>query len=326
MIKNRSVRVIEPKVIALNSQYWAMHACAFLEFFYEHKNSEINVFRNINPEEAPLTMASLKSHATNSFISRMRAYFKNWGLQYLLSHYLRTKDGECYVNTLLDCLSEALDVDLHRDLISYEWYVTGDDSRSGNRFIRENDSQLIGGRGLTVSSYEKSKHTDLCFFLNYREDLYGGDGFRYEYSILGEVEGKEDSNIYRSSYWERKPELSQFGIGVSTQHKTNVSIIRSMYGNKSILMLNSKENIVEDFIDVLQVFEWVFNGRFEHGDRPPRWFRQAGLLSTMEYLLNAWNTPIYQVIQELRMLIDVSDRSISNNSKITMPSVPKVIL
>lgn len=328
MDSEKLIKIIEPKVITNNDQYWAMHALSFLEYFYEHKNSEVSFSRNIDSSKAPITMASLRAHASISFISDMRRYFRNWGLQYLLAHYMRTVEAEDTVGDLLAYLSDIHNIDLVQDLKWYGWYVTGSDSRSGNRFIQEVDAPLLGTHNLSLNEYRRAKDTDMCLLLGYDcDEPKSGNIEHYEISVLGEVEGKYSSDIHRASYWNRKPEFSQFGIGVSDENDHNqIEVVKSENGAKPVITFSSKDNVVRDFIDILDVFDWVFNRRYSQENTPPRSYINIGLGNTIKYLIESWNDPVYEVIRELRKLINVSDKSKEDTNEITMPSVPKIIL
>ncbi|AQM71159.1 hypothetical protein Vca1114GL_04742 [Vibrio campbellii] len=325
METDKLIKIIEPKIITSNDDYWAMHACSFLEYFYEHTYSEIN-FSRLEKRNLPLTMASLKSESSANFISDMRRYFKNWGFQYLLVHFLRTEQGENHVLELLTYLSDIHDIDLSDGLVKYGWFVTGSDSRSGKRFIGREHIPLLGSEHVSLGDYRKAKDTDLCFRLIYEdENPRTGDMEESSIAVLGEVEGKYSSDIHRSSYWNRKPKLSQFGIGVSTKIDNNqIEVVRSDNGRKVVITMSSRDHVVHDFIDMLDVFDWVLYRRFNR-DRIPRSYIEMGMRNTIEYLIESMHTPVYKVIEELRKFIKIADEAEDETNDITMPSVPTII-
>ncbi|HIF9077160.1 TPA: hypothetical protein ACX6NV_002012 [Photobacterium damselae] len=325
METDKLIKIIEPKIITSNDDYWAMHACSFLEYFYEHTYSEIN-FSRLEKRNRPLTMASLKAESSANFISDMRRYFQNWGFQYLLVHFLRTEQGENHVLELMSFLSDIHDINLFDRLVKYGWFVTGSDSRSGKRFIEREYIPLLGSANVSLGDYREAKDTDLCFRLIYEdEDPRTGEMEVYSIAVLGEVEGKYSSDIHRPSYWNRKPKLSQFGIGVSTKIEHNqIEVVKSENGRKAVITMSSQDNVVHDFIDMLDVFDWVFYRRFNR-ERIPRAYIEMGMRSTIEYLIDAMNEPVYQVIEELRKFIKVADEAEDETNDITMPSVPSII-
>ncbi|MGR5127988.1 hypothetical protein [Photobacterium swingsii] len=325
METDKLIKIIEPKVITSNRSYWAMHACSFLEYFYEHKNSEVN-FSRLEKRNLPLTMASLKSESSEHFISQMRRYFRNWGFQYFLVHYLRTDSAENVVEDLVAFLSDIHNVDLTEYWTKYGWFVTGSDSRSGNRFIKSEDAPLLGADQLSLCDYEEAKNTDLCFRLRYEEEsLRSDEVYEWKQAILGEVEGKWGSSINSRRYWEHKPELSQFGFGVSKKIDRNqIEVVRTARGDKVVVTLSSQDNVVSDFNDTLAMFDWVFHRRHSF-DEIPRWFKIAGLSTTIEYLIDSMHLPVYEVIADLRRITLVAGKAEDETNDITMPSVPTII-
>ncbi|EKO3801094.1 hypothetical protein NTE28_003592 [Vibrio harveyi] len=325
METDKLIKIIEPKIISSDDHYWAMHACSFLEYFYEHKNSEVN-FSRIEKRNLPLTMASLKSESSEHFISQMKRYFRNWGFQYFLVHYLRTDAAADVVENLVSYLSDIHDMDLTDNWTRYGWYVTGSDSRSGSRFIQGEESPLLGADQLALCDYRKAKDTDLCLRLSYEEEaLLSDEVFEWKQAVLGEVEGKWGSKIHSRRYWESKPELSQFGFGVSTKiDKNQIEVVRTDSGDKVVVTLSSQDNIVRDFNDTLVMFDWVFHRRHSF-DEMPRWFKTAGMSSTIKYLIDSTHRPVNEVIAELRQYISIAGKADDETNDITMPSVPTII-
>lgn len=326
MDSDKLIKIIKPKIINSHRSYWAMHACSFLEYFYEHKNSEINFFR-LETKNVPMTMANLKSESSEHFISQMRRYFRNWGFQYFLVHYLRTDSAEHVISDLIAFLSDIHNVDLTDNLTKYGWFVTGSDSRSGDRYIRSESACLLGADQLSLCDYDDAKNTDLCFRLWFEEESPRSDTvFEWKQAILGEVEGKLNSRIHSRRYWEYKPELSQFGFGVSDRIDNNqIEVVRTAYGDKVVITLSSRDNVVQDFEDTLAMFDWVFHRRHSF-DRIPRWFEEIGLTTTIEYLIDSIHKPVHEVIAELRRITLVAGNAEDDTNDITLPSVPSIVI
>ena len=258
--------------------------------------------------------------------SRMRKTIQNWGVQYLLADLLND-DFKGYRTEIINALSRVHDDLLLKapaDEIDCECYVSGRDSQSGKEFLQRCQAQILGDKRRRVhTSRSKVEFADLCLILN-RHD-------QGPLAIFGEAEGNHGRRLLRDRFWSGKADLAQFGIGLipSQSHKEVIQFHKAFSGNKVILTMGTKKNVIEDFHDVVGLVQRLIHT----GPNERRWWKRTGpiaLRHMMDLVAEMWSRPVKDLISALREDVNVSFSNIQlldgtrTHSEIVVPNFVEV--
>jgi hypothetical protein len=312
--------IIEPGLITDHRSYWAMHFCAIFETLLEHKGLEFTFFKSI-PDDAIMSAANLLSYAGPGFFRQIKRFVSNWGLQYFMSHYLRSFEGRHVVLKLLEMVSDIHGVDLLKDLESYGIHVCGADSYSGTAFLTNLEqigALVLGYSYKTIGNINRDiNYVDLCILIHKKA------GAGPITAVLGEVEGNHGERITRE-FFNRKSSVCSFGLGVKRDYdRLTIHNVWTESGVKTVLMMGSNFNVIADFHTAIDIVEVLFDKGSLVNLGPFPGFKDA-----IDLIKFYWHKPVYELMVELRRAVKVhSEAQVDTNPLTISPAlIPKLII
>lgn len=309
------VELIEPSIIGDLKSYWAMHFCSILETLYEHKQLEFNLQQKI-PQHQPRTLSNFVGTIERGFFARIREHVNNWGLQYFLCHYLMSSEGESIFKAIVNEVSNNYSIDLLQDMESYGVFVCGIDSYSGEQFLKNTNAEIFGYTEKTIQNvWEDIKYVDLCILIKRQSNN------NIDSALLGEVEGNKAAKLLGKSFWEKKPSLCLFGIGVK-KGEPNIARYNVRYGEgvKTVITLGSNYPVIDDFQVAIGIMEIFLSMNHQH-----KISKIPGQIAIVDIIRDYWYLPIDKLIIQLRSLIRRVETATMGTNDLTITTVPKIV-
>ncbi|RRD71950.1 MULTISPECIES: hypothetical protein [unclassified Desulfovibrio] len=321
-MNNELVKIIKPGLFSDQNSYWAMHYCAIFETLYDQKTIEHGFQKKYMLGVEP-TLENLAAKAGFAFFYQIRQSLQNFGLQWLLCHFLLSSQGEPIFRNIVENLSSLYDYDFTGRAQEYGIFISGKDFLTGANFAKNYNPILAGHGFLTLQDVaEKVAFADMCFFFKKEENTY---------AILGEVEGNYGARLLTSPFWEKKKgQYYSFGIGVKKKDYTLNTVnekvlppviigqwVRTPYGDKYVIIIESDHDVIKDFhnaIGTVQLFMTM--GPNQRANYDPT------LLPVLNLIKQHWDKDIVELILQLRNLFDVSKFATLGTNQIVGKTIP----
>ncbi|MBD2782753.1 hypothetical protein [Xenorhabdus szentirmaii] len=286
---------VSPLVIPDYKSYWATHFYSVLKCMDSHKNLMYSPRRF---KEFPMwSLSLLRGNLPPNFFDQIESYIRNWGMQYFLASFFNQKLGGHIIIELIERLEELYGVCFNRDLDSFSFFVSGNDSslsyKLSNRF-----TDIFPYKELKGSLGDLIGYSDLCLVI---ENSLNGNSV----GIFGEVEGYHGNKFQSENYWGKKQEFCVFGIGVVDGNQKLVYFEESYHkGIPRVHLIFEKSHfIINDFLEVLNCLKLLFlygpTAKLQHYDEEFSFF--------LTEIKKMWSFPMEEVFRFLEKYIDGGD-------------------
>lgn len=316
-----NTQVIKPAIISDLLSYWAMHFCSVIETLYEHKQLKYD-FRSVVPGHTVMTFASYIGTLPQSAFENMSSYIRNWGMQYLMAHYLTTSSGKEIVNSLINTLIED-DIALRnvsQGIYNYGVYVTGSDSYVSSQVI----SNIFSAMNAVVYGFNPDeifliKRNVNQVDLSIAVDAYNSVKGVYEtFLLFGEVEGNYGARVTKNNFWMKKSQYCHFGIGVLDVEEP-LHIVKRPVNNRWVpcLMIGSDYHVLKDFHRAMGIIELITT----KGRNGLAQIKEDSINYILEVILDHYHHPIEVLINKLRSLIVKDDAASLGVQEVSDPQL-----
>lgn len=295
---------VDPLLIPDVKSYWATHFYSVLKCIDSHKNL-MHSPRKFH--QFPIwTLSLMRGNLPVNFFDQLESYIKNWGVQYFLASFFNQKLGSHIIIELLERLEDLYGVCFSKDLDSFSFFVSGNDSSLSYK-LSERFSEVFPFVDMKNSVTDLIAYSDLCLIV---ENSLNNASV----AIFGEVEGTYGNKFRTESYWGKKQEFCVFGIGVVEGNQKHVYFEESNHNgiNRVHLLFEKSHFIIRDFLAVLDCFRWLFlNGPAR---AYPNLDEEFNFFSN--HIRTNWNTPVEEVFNFLERFIDGGELVGFNNGSI----------
>lgn len=296
--------------------YWALHFCAVLDCLHQHKQLQ---FKPTGlPRYPAWTLSDMRGNMPANFFLILKGSIKNWGFQYFVANYLNIRMGEEVVRKLIDRLAAHYSKKFFAPINRVWFHVSGIDSKLG-ALLEDEFSEVYPKyvNGELADPRLLRRRSDLCMTIS-------PEGERSIYAIFGEVEGNNGDELFRKSFWDRKPTHCVYGVGI-VEGSGGYYIEDFLHAKnpKINILFESKNHVVIDFNRAVEIFESLFlagpNVPYSIGapvDDGTAFFR--------DWLVKNWNVPVNELIPFLRSMFD--SRDYVGRVKNIIPYMPSIQL
>jgi hypothetical protein len=292
-----AAQIIEPLFPDSKHGYWAMHFAAVLKCLDDHKGMKSDPHSLLSVEPGEWTLARYRGVGDVNGFKNIKGKVKNFGAQYLLADILNREEHPLSYD-LIDHLSQSYDEDLLTlpiESLSWDCYVAGNDARAGEQLAERTNARLLGDRRYRAHTYDEVKNTDLCLVL--KDDT--NFGLR-PLAVLGEVEGNKGRQLTNASFWVRKPDLAQFGIGLTRGVPGKYQITPLLFegDTKVVVRMGHEESALADFHKAVDKVEHLM----QRGPYSRWWegYSDQALVDILDLLANGFEIEVRILIDRLR--------------------------
>ncbi len=294
MLNNNRIE-INLGIIDSSISYWALHFYSILECLSSHKTL---TYPAHNLKSFPIwSLSNMKGHYPNSFWDDMERSMRNWGSQYFFIHFLNQNLGLPIVNELKSRLDDLFYVRKTFNYNSFEFFVSGKDSRLFLNLNKRYDEIYPKNFNLSpLQILDLENYSDFCLVLKNTEE-------NKNIGIFGEVEGWHGEKLLRNSFWDqRKSQHCVMGVGAinGTDKKLYMETFYHQGKFPKIIVLFEQSHfIISDFYNILQ----EFRNMFYQGAYYKCYSRDESIIFIINYIISNWNEPVGTILSFLRSQI-----------------------